>query len=569
MPFPFVWEIWVVMAVLQAVKGANPGQLFQIEKESVVLGRHPDCDIVLEVGAVSRQHARITKTGSDYFVEDLHSRNGTFVNEQSIKGQVRLEENDQVRICDLVFVFHSGLPQPVSGDNNQTTDKAMLVDDLPRESSTIMSRLDVSSGRTGIRLAVNAEAKLKALLEIGQNLGKVLTLDQVLQKILDSLFAVFIQADRGFIVLKEGGTDRLVPKAVKRRREQEDDQIRISRTIIREVMARKEAILSADASTDSRFQMSESIVDFHIHSMMCAPLVTSEGEVLGAIQIDTIDPRRRFNPEDLEVLASVACQAAVAVENAELHEVALKEEVFRQELTLAHQVQRGFLPDKPPQLSGYEFFDCYEPARHLGGDYFDYVPYRDGRLAVVLGDVSGKGIAAALLMAKLSAEVRYSLASESVPTAAIARLNEAFCESRWEDRFITLVAAVIDPARHEVAIINAGHLTPIVRRHDGQIEFVGEEQAGLPLGIAGGMAYEQTLVILEPGDAIMLYTDGIPDALNTALEFYGMDRLKEQLAASSSGVNALGKQLLASVRQFVGTQTQSDDMCVSCFGRVV
>jgi serine phosphatase RsbU (regulator of sigma subunit) len=431
-----------------------------------------------------------------------------------------------------------------------------------------MSRLDVSSGRTGIRLAVNAEAKLKALLEIGQNLGKVLTLDEVLQKILDSLFAVFIQADRGFIVLKESGTDRLVPKAVKRRREQEDDQTRISRTIIREVMARKEAILSADASTDSRFQMSESIVDFHIHSMMCAPLVTSDGDVLGAIQIDTIDPRRRFQPEDLEVLASVACQAAVAVENAELHEVALQEEVLRKELTLAHQVQRGFLPDKPPELPGYEFFDCYEPARHLGGDYFDYVPYRDGRLAVVLGDVSGKGIAAALLMAKLSAEVRYSLASESIATAAIARLNQAFCDSRWEDRFITLIAAVIDPARHEVALINAGHLLPIVRRSDGRIELVGEEEAGLPLGIAGGMAYEQTLVTLQPGDSITLYTDGIPDALNSSIEFYGMDRLKDQLVASRSGVHAMGTDLLASVKRFVGGHPQSDDMCVSCFGRV-
>jgi serine phosphatase RsbU (regulator of sigma subunit) len=557
------------MAVLQALKGSNPGQLFPIERESVVLGRHPDCDIVLDIGAVSRQHARIVKSGNDFFIEDLHSRNGTYVNEDQIDARRALKENDQIRICDAVFLFLLAPPQPGAKPRSAAEPSPEdLFDDRPDNGSTIMTKLDVSSGREGLRLTVNAEAKLKALLEISQHLGRAVALDEVLQKTLDSLFAIFLQADRGYIILKDATSGRLIPRAVKRRRETDDDQLRISRTIIHGVMAGREAILSADASTDSRFDMSESIVDFHIHSMMCAPLVASDNNAMGVIQVDTTDPRRRFSPADLEVLASVACQAAIAVENAQLHELAVHEEAVRQELSLAHKVQQGFLPAAPPEMAGYEFFDFYEPAKTLGGDYFDYVALPDGRIAVVLGDVSGKGIAAALLMAKLSAEARYCLVSRPVPAEAIGQLNDVFSESRWDDRFITFAAAVLDPVRHEVAVINAGHLAPLVRRRDGTVEIVGDATAGLPLGVSSGWEYEQEIVRLSPGDCITLYTDGMTDALNSKEEFYGEQRLRDEVAKGPVGVRAMGQRLINDVRQFIGARAQADDMCVACFGRV-
>ena len=170
----------------------------------------------------------------------------------------------------------------------------MFDDDRPADSSAIMSKLSVSSGPTGMRLEVNSEAKLKALVEIGQSLGRALGVGQVLPKLLDSLFGIFVQADRGFIVLRDPQTDRLVPKAVKYRRPDDSQSIRISRTIVHNVMATKEAILSADAATDARFDMAESIVDFHIRSMICAPLVASDGQALGVIQLDALDQRNRF-----------------------------------------------------------------------------------------------------------------------------------------------------------------------------------------------------------------------------------------------------------------------------------
>jgi serine phosphatase RsbU (regulator of sigma subunit) len=385
---------------------------------------------------------------------------------------------------------------------------------------------------------------------------------------LDNLFAIFIQADRGFIVLQDKKTSRLVPAAVKHRREEDAEQIRISRTIVNGVITSKEAILSADAATDSRFDMAQSIVDFQIHSMMCAPLIGSESKVLGVLQIDTTDQRHRFTPEDLEVLAAVACQAAVAVENAQLHEIRIQEEGLERELTLARKIQRGFLPSAPPEVEGYEFFDFYDPARYLGGDYFDYVALPGGRLAVILADVSGKGVAASLLMAVLSAQTRFCLASEPTPAQSIAKLNQVFCDSAWEDRFVTMIAAILDPATHEVTLVNAGHMAPLLRHADGRVEDVGQEASGLPVGVADGMEYDEFVVKLEAGDSLTLYTDGIPDALNANEEFYGTERLLENLrTASIDGVVAMGKQILDDVKRFAGQQAQSDDMCVTIFGR--
>ena len=430
-----------------------------------------------------------------------------------------------------------------------------------------MSKLDLSRSREGVRFTVNAETKLKALLEINNNLGSAISVDQVLPKVLDSLFKVFLQADRGFIVLREREKGPLVPKAVKHRRADAEETIRISRTIVNQVMEAKEAILSADAASDERFDSSQSIADFRIRSMMCAPLLDSTGRALGAIQIDTLDQRSRFTNDDLEVLASVASQAAFAIENAQLHESAMRQQAFERDLQLAHKVQQGFLPSAPPVVAGYDFFDFYEPANQVGGDYFDYVALTGGRMAMVLADVSGKGISAALLTAKLSSEARYCLASEPTPAEAMNRLNAAFSASGWEDRFVTMVIAVLDPHKNQVWLVNAGHMAPYLRHADGRIEEVGAEVAGVPLGVDGDYQYEQFTFDMQPGDSVTIFTDGLSEAMNADNDLYGLARLQERLAEPADGVRQLGTQLLADVKEFVGEREQSDDMCLVCFGR--
>jgi len=560
------------MAVLRALRGENPGQCFPLEGDSAILGRHPECDIVLDSGAVSRQHARITKVDGRYFIEDLRSRNGTYVNDRMITGRQSLDEDDELRICDLVFVFHHhqpGFRPDKEGPGDGPTTVAMMVDDHQTgiSGSTIMSKVGVSSGSTGLGLEVNTAAKLRALVEIGQSLGRALELNEVLPKLLDSLFTVFVQADRGFIVLKDQTSNRLVPKAVKYRRMDDKETIRISRTIVNTVMQTKEAILSADAATDSRFNASDSLIDFKIRSMMCAPLVNSTGTALGVIQIDTLDQRNRFEQEDLDVLAGVACHAAIAIENAQLHETAMREQVLARDLALAHEVQRGMLPSAPPKIEHYDFFEYYEPANQLGGDYFDYVQLRDGRTAVVVADVSGKGISASLLMARLTADTRYFLASSASPAEAIARLNRIFCGAGWEDRFVTLVVCVLDPVRHEVTVVNAGHMPPLLRRRSGEVEAIGEDATQFPLGVREEARYPETTASIGPGDCITLYTDGITEAMNSQDRLYGFQRLLHQLQSSADKVDAIGEGILGDVKKFVGSRAQADDMCITCFGR--
>ena len=555
------------MAVLQVVKGLHPGELISIEGDQVILGRHPDCQIVLDVGAISREHAQITVDGGAFFVEDLKSRNGTYVNGEMIQGRTRLADRDRLRICDMLFTFHLQPPSPGESEELEAAGAA-LVDDEGATPSTIMSTLDVSLSESGLRVGVRPEAKLRALLEIIENLGRTLDLDEVLPKIVDSLFKIFVQADRGFILLKQDGTDALIPKAIKHRRDDSDDTIRISRTIVNQVMNGKEAILSADAATDSRFDMSQSITEFQIRSMMCAPLVDSGGNPLGVIQIDTVDQRARFKKEDLDVLASVARQAAFAVETAQYHENSMRQQRIEQDLMLAHQVQQGFLPRSAPAIPGYEFFDFYEAANQLGGDYYDYIQLPGNRLAVVLADVSGKGVPAALLMATLSAETRYCLASEAEAGDAMTRLNAKFTSRGWDDRFVTMVIAVIDLTTHQLVLVNAGHMPPLLRHRDGSVSEVGDACSGVPLGVDPDAAYEQMSVEFRPGDAITMFTDGLSEAMNNGDDLYGIERLRNRLAKSDSGTaKDLGQRLLDDVRGFVGQRPQSDDMCVTCVSR--
>jgi serine phosphatase RsbU (regulator of sigma subunit) len=556
------------MAELELSSGTNSGRRYALSTRAV-LGRHPDCDIVLEEGAVSRHHAVVTRDEAGYFLEDLKSRNGTFLNSQPIDGRARLEDGDEIQICETHFIFRGDSRNGRSReDSTRLTDALFMDDEGTSSTSTIVSKLDVSSSHSGVRLTVNPQVKLEALLEISNNLTKAISLDDVLPKVLDSLFKVFVQADRGFVVLRERPNGMLVPKATKHRRDDIDETIRISRTIVNQVIESKQAILSADAATDSRFQLSQSISDFRIRSMMCAPLINSDGDVLGVIQIDTLDQRSRFRADDLDVLASVATQAAFALENAQLHDAALRQKAIERDLDLARQVQKGLLPLAAPRIKGYEFFDYYEPANQVGGDYFDYVPLPGNKVAVVLADVSGKGVAAALVMAKLSGEVRYCLASERTPAAAVRRLNSGFGRKGWEDRFVTMILLVLDYKSHQVCVVNAGHMPPVLRNAQGEICDVAENVAGIPLGVSEDFEYEQVVLPFQPGDLLVCYTDGFSEAMNASGELFGLPRIRDQLRQGASQTSDIGHRLLDNVKQFLGGRPQNDDMCLACVGRV-
>lgn len=574
------------MYYLVANNGPQAGRKYELKGDKWVLGRHPDCQIVIEVGAVSRNHCQVIREGNDYKLEDLNSRNGTFLNEEvdKVVGRRTLKLGDVMRVCEVSFTFASdaasgpaglkataiaGSPLP-TGAIAPMLDGAGLGafisdDDGKSGGSTIMSKLEVSSSTRGISVTASPEVKLAAMIEIMQSLGRALALDEVLPQVLKSLFKIFVQADRGFIVMQTPD-GKLVPRWVRLRREDTNDTLRISRTIIRHVMETKEAILSADAASDERFEMSQSIADFRIRSMMCAPLLDSEGNAFGALQIDTLDQRQRFTKEDLELLVSTAAQAALAIQQAQLHEQAIAQKEIERDMKLAREVQHGFLPDRRPDLPNYEFFDHYEPTADVGGDYYDYITLTDGRVAVIVADVVGHGVAAALLTAKLSSETKFALFSEPTPAAAVTKLNEKLCASNMQ-RFVTMIMVIIDPARNVATIVNAGHMAPMVRRADGTIEEPSEDIAGLPLGVTDAMGYEQCEVEIRPGDTFTMYTDGINESIDASGAFYTIERLREQVQKLGADAKVVGPAIVEDGRQFLGKAPQVDDMCLVCFGR--
>lgn len=559
-----------IMAFLELVKGSSPGARIPLERDQTVIGRSSEwSDVAIDTPAVSRRHAAIIRDGDRYFVEDLNSRNGTYLNDQRVTSRMPLKDGDGLLICDHEFRFYSGLERRSSPAwSGEESSIAEIVDDTQGGHLTnVMATFDVSGRSASWGLSAKPEVKLAALLEISNNLAQTLEVEEILPKLLDSLFKIFVQADRGFVVMRARPGGPLVPVAVKSRRSADEERMRISRTIVEESLNTRKAILSADASHDERFSMAQSIADFSIRSMICAPMIGSDGEPMGVIQIDTVNQRARFTDEDLEVLASVASQAAVAIDNAKLHRQLVQQRELQRDLELARKMQRALLPSQPPQVAGFFFSDYYQAARQVGGDYYDYITLPGGRYAVIVGDVAGKGISAALLMARLSADVRFSLASEPDPAKAIQQINEGFAHRDWQDRFVTMIAAVLNPHTSEVVIVNAGHMAPLLRRRGGVVEEIGEEAAGLPLGVAAGYEYRSHRHVLEPGDVVTLFTDGFTEAMNADRELYGLERLKTQIASQTVTGTEFGKHILEDVGRFVNGVDQSDDMCLVCFGR--
>ncbi len=409
------------------------------------------------------------------------------------------------------------------------------------------------------------------LLEISSNLSKTLELDALLPQIAESLFGLFRQADRCFIIQAEEGTKKLMPRVVKTRRPQDEPNARPSRTIVQRCLETAQAFLSDDASKDNRIQLSQSVVDFRIRSVMCVPLCDTAGKAFGVIQLDTQDRSKRFTPEDLRLLWGVANQAAISMDNARLHGEAVARERLRRDLDLAHRVQLSFLPPRLPQVPGYDFYAHYEPANEVGGDYYGFIPLTGDRLAVAVGDVAGKGVSAALLMAKLSSDTRFSLLTQPDLGRATARLNDLLYEfTSPMDRFVTLTAVILDPATHTTTLVNAGHLSPLhFRKADGSlIDAVPNATSGVPLGIMEGMSFDTCQVTLEPGDCLVMFSDGVPEALNVREEQFGMKAVEQAVReAGASGAQTLGERLARAVRTHQANRPPHDDVTLVCLGR--
>ena len=577
------------MAFLKVIKGSSAGQVLALSSEKVILGRHPSCQIVLDNASVSRHHAQIVEEHGIFLVEDLRSRNGTQVNRLPIRGRMELRDGDEIKVCDYAFVFMRKSTGPatfIAGESSSSvsdgiretfseedddaiagSEPELVVVSESNGNSSVITSMAAGSSAQGLRLNVRPEAKLRAILEINMALGRVIKLQEMLPIILKSLFKIFPQADWGFVLLKDSDSAKLRVRSFLARRP-DDDNVPVSMTVVRQAMDAGQAILSADVCGDRRFQSSESIADMQLRSLMCTPLMDTSGNALGVLQLSTFDASQAFNSDDLDVLVSVGAQAGMAVENGAMHEALIRQRDFDRDMEIATQVQLSFLPNAAPTVVGYEFADYYEAAQSIGGDYFDYIRLPDGRLGVVIGDVAGKGIPAALLMARLHASCRYHLYSATCAGQALNSLNFEMANSGLGYRFITLCIALLDPIRHEIELANAGHLPPILRHFEGPAEFVGMRESGMPLGVMPEQEYASYRIKLAPGDAMIFYTDGITEAMNTLNQLFTKERVHAVISRGDESVVDLVPALIDAVEEFTAGCSQRDDICVTALRRV-
>ena len=551
-----------------------------LKAQEVILGREDKCGIVVPNHAVSRQHSKIIIKNGEFFIEDLNSRNGTFVNNRAITVPHQLKHDDRIKICDFQFLYQDEKAVAAAKPRLKLPREFGPGEVEPEENSDGTDVADMSNVESTVAVRPTAELlgaqpndKLRALLDISVALSKANELDPLLNVIADSILGVFRQADRCFIILSEG--TKLIPRVVKARRSTPGDDHRFSKTIVRKCMESQTAYLSEDASSDAAMGAAQSIAEFRIRSVMCVPLVSTEGVAIGALQLDTQDRSKKFREDDLKMLLIVANLASVAIEKATYQENNMAREKQQNEIEIAKKVQLGFLPKDMPVAKGYEFYAVYSAAQTVGGDYYDLITLPDGRIAIMLGDVAGKGVPASLLMAKLSAEARYCILTQPSLAAAVNLLNEQLIRGGIGDRFVTMAAMILNPMTHKVVLVNAGHINPNrFRLSDKSFdEVITNDLSGLPLGLVTGFEYQSIELELEEGDNILLFTDGVSDAMSPAGDMYEMIGVTKAIFDPSPMGPAnrpatIGDRLITSVRKHANGRPQNDDIAIACFGRL-
>lgn len=517
---------------------------------TIQMGRHPEVDIRFEDTSISRHHARVEQhADGGFYLVDTSRHFATYLNGRRLRESrpVRLADGDRISIGDHDIVFRS--------------ETRVMPDDREWGSTVLQTLGDLSSFNVRERTQ-NPSQVLEAVLNVNRSLGGGGELHEILGRALSSLMELFPRTECGVIVTAETGGH--LPIRALRTRSGPPPKLTLSRTILEQVLERGEAVLVRDVATDERFKQNGSVTGL-FRTAMCVPLPGNDGKPVGMLQLSAREESMgRYTASDLELLAALAQPLAVAVENHRL----LRE---RAHWAAAREIQRALLPRERPDIPGYAFWECYRPALEVGGDLYDYIETRPGdsgsRWIIGLGDVSGKGMPAALLSAAVCPELRHIAREGHPPSAVLERVNRYVHAACLDGRFVTMILAELDPRTHRLTLANAGHELPVIRRASGKVERIEIPGGGYPLGVLANTTYSPTTVQLEPGDVVVLHSDGLNDSHDSRHQRFGAERVLQTLAAAGEGVETAGEALLQAVAQHADTRAPFDDLTIVCFGR--
>ena len=522
------------------VRDRRGQRVVAVDKAPFTIGRRVGSDLHLTNSDVSRVHAEITAAADGFRLCDRGSRHGTFVNGEAVTER-RLVHGDRVRLGQrdgAEFVF--------------------LCDD------------DAPAAASPERAAVHEIRQVAVLLEGLKALSSGRVLDDVLAMVIDSAIAVS-RAERGFIMLA-GADDRLEFTLARShdRATLPGDTFQTSRKIPEEVFRAGRPRIETDLLDGGLADQHEGTVALGIRNVLCVPLrlvryvesqdTAPEDRRIGVLYLDSRTRGALLAPETAATLETLAAEAAVAIDNARLYRAAVEKARLDQEMATAAEIQQALLPTRG--RTG-PFFDAAAemlPCRSIGGDFFEYVDLPDGRFGFALGDVSGKGPPAALLAALTQGSLAAQTAVAPGPADALSRLNSALVRRAIEGRYVTLFYAWLDPDG-TLTFCNGGHNPPFLVDGSGAVRRL--ETGGMPMGLFDGMPFAEESVRMRPGDFLVLFSDGVSEALDPAGAEFEDRRILESIAgAPGREAPVQMEHLLSNVKRFTAGAPRNDDVTV-------
>ena len=547
--------------MIQEIAVLEPGgstRQVPLDRDRIRIGRSSDNDLSFPGDmSLSRHHLVLERRDGGWCVEDLGAKNRTTLNGRRIEGKTQLVAGDRISAGQVVVVFGGkSSTGPVEftqgGDDGplRATVMTNLRGVLSRESTMPGVSRPVSRGER--RSLPLEHPGVAALIRAGQELAGHRPLDELFELILD-LSIQAVGAERGVLMTLEG--EDLVARSVR------GEGFRISTTVRDRVLKERASLLVRDTALDEAFKSRDSIVGQQVQSVMAVPLQTND-RVIGLINVDSRSFARPFTPDDLDLLTVLANVAAIRIENERLVVVELQKQIITRELEQAADIQRRLLPREAPLVAGYELAGHNLPCQTVGGDYFDFFPYADGRIGLALGDVSGKGMQAAILMSTVKGGMQVLFGETPDDVASLmSRLDRTVSANFPRNRFVTLFFGLLDPASGELTYCNAGHNPPFLVRADNSIERL--TSCGTILGIFPEMGYEVKHSRLMPGDVLTLYSDGVTEENSPDGEEFGEDRLSRLLVERGRGGAAnLVEGIRMAVLAWAAGAAAADDVTV-------
>ncbi len=556
------------MPSLVFLAGPIAGRRYKLADGEYVIGRRSDCQIFVPDMRVSRQHARLARTGEDWLLEDLGSNNGTFIN------GVRLQQPTAIRVEDEITIANNRIRVEArestelgrlatEGPANQSspgTGHAVTIVDA--SGSLIRSREETASGRmaaisSGLinlndqRAVRLLERKLDALTQILQASALSVDAESLLEKLSDSLLEVFPQAEDVGVLVEDEKTGELRVQCQRHRKSAAfGGDLRVPGTIIQHVVSDRRGVLLGDVSEGG---------DEEAGTRMGAPLIY-HGVHYGVVYVES--KRIGFRQEDVDLLQAIATQAGMAIHATRVAVQLVRREKLERDLRVARQIQRSLLPATVPDVVGLDFAVHYEPAYQIGGDFYDFIWHDPSHLGIAVGDVAGKAISAALYMARLTSELRSRAAIARTPARLLRRVNQEIVALGDDGMFATLVYCIYDLETRSLVFTNAGHCVPLLRRGDRVFPLQAERAHTPPLGVTPDLEAGEARVQLHSGDMLIMVSDGILEARDARGNEYGLSRLSRRIRTARGGTADVIKAILADIDGHTAEGPQGDDMTI-------